>query len=211
MNRFFVFLLMVFFANSLFAQQEDFIMLDNPEILKAGVNKTSNGTSSIHAEFVQEKYMDILENAITSEGSFVFKRPNKLKWEYNKPFKYLIVLNGSKMKIKDEEKTNTINLESSRFFQEINNIIINSVQGNLFDNTEFEIKYFQSSSNYMAKFFTKNANMKEIIDCIEVVFDKSDFDVKKIKLLEPTGDYTSIKFTQRILNKPVDDNTFLIN
>lgn len=206
----FIFLLM-HISSSIFAQDEAFKRMENPDILKEGIKKMSKETKTIRSEFIQEKYMDILSDILTSKGNITFKKPNKLRWEYTDPFQYLIILNQNKMHIKDDEKTNTIDLEASKVFQEINNLIINIVQGDILDSSKFDIAYFQSQSGFMAKLKTKNGKMKDIINCIEIVFDKEGYSVNRIKLLEPSGDYTNIIFTNRKLNERVDDDAFSIN
>ncbi|MDW7693440.1 outer membrane lipoprotein carrier protein LolA [Flammeovirgaceae bacterium SG7u.111] len=211
MNKLTLLLLIFSFSFALHAQDETLKPMQNPEVLKTGITKLSKETSSIQADFEQVKHMEILSSALTSKGKIKFKAPDKLRWEYSEPFEYMIVLNQQKMFIKDEEKTNTFDLESSKTFKEINNIIVNSVQGNILDSERFDISYFESAANYMAKLNSTNSQMKEIINSIEIYFDKADFGVVSIKLIEPTGDYTSLNFHNRKLNKPIDDSSFILH
>src|SRR6185436_4013869 len=69
---------------------------------------------SIACDFSQEKTLTALTEKITSTGKFWFKRSNKLRMEYTKPFTYLIIMNGDKMLVRDNQKENRVNVKSSK-------------------------------------------------------------------------------------------------
>ena len=209
-SLFFLFALISIFKLA-YSQEEGFKEMDDPSMLKDGLLEMSKETQTISAEFVQEKNMEILSSVLVSRGSINFKAPDKLRWEYKEPFQYLIVLSDQKMYIKDEEKTNTFDLESSATFREINQLIISSVQGNLLDDSRFEIAYFSSADAYKTILKTKSSKMKQVIAEIVLLFDKNNFDLSQVKLIEPSGDYTNLIFKNRVLNKPIDDSLFLVN
>ena len=193
------------------AQDGQFVEMQNPEILKKGLVSLSENTSTIQSKFVQEKHMQLLTRGIVSQGSIVFKKPDKLRWEYVEPFQYLIILDGGKIHVKNDGKTSTFDMATSKLFAEINNLIINTVKGNVLDEVKFDIEYFQSTTQYLVRMYTKDKTMKEFVSHLEINFNKSDFTVGQIKLVEPNEDYTFIKFTNSIYNEPVDDNSFNFN
>ncbi len=211
MHKYYLLIYFLMCSGVLFGQETGYIIVADPGQLKGEISRVSENTNTIQADFIQEKYMDILSNILTSKGTIAFKRPDKLRWEYIDPFQYLIILNEQEIIIKDEEKTNTLQLESSKVFQEINNLIISSVQGDILDSEKFDIEYFESPSDYLVKLKTRDKNMKEIIEHIEMYFKKSDIDVYRIKLIEPTGDYTNLIFENRKLNLPIDDSSFSLH
>src|SRR5687767_16001805 len=79
---------------------------------------------SISSDFTQDKTLMALTEKITSSGKFWFKRNNRVRIEYLKPFSYLLVMNGDKMLVKDSEKESKINVKSNRLFQQVNRIMI---------------------------------------------------------------------------------------
>lgn len=191
--------------------QEKYQKLDDVEGFREKLEKATKSTSSIKADFRQEKYMDILSNTIESQGEIIFKKPNLLKWSYRQPFQYTIALNGKEIKIKDEEKTNTFDIASSKVFKQVNDLIVSSVNGQVLQEDKFRIRYFQDEKHYIAFMEPMAEQMKNFISEIELFFDKSDLTVNKIILHEPNADYTIIQFFNKQINSNVPDEAFNIH
>ena len=79
---------------------------------------------SIESSFTQEKVLTALTEKITSTGQFWFKRSNRVRIEYLKPFTYTMIMNGDKMLLRDDQKENRVNVRSNKLFQQINQIMI---------------------------------------------------------------------------------------
>ncbi len=168
-------------------------------------------TQSIKSDFKQEKHLSILSNALISEGELIFKKPNLLKWAYEKPFQYVIVLDGKEIKMKDEEKTSTFDITSSKTFKQINDLIVSSVNGDILKEDQFDITYFQDERNYIAFLVPKDAQMKKFVSKIELFFDKNDLTVNRLILREPNDDYTLINFSEKKINSNITDEAFRIH
>lgn len=168
-------------------------------------------TQSIKSDFKQEKHLSILSNALISEGELIFKKPNLLKWAYEKPFQYVIVLDGKEIKMKDEEKTSTFDITSSKTFKQINDLIVSSVNGDILKEDQFDITYFQDEKNYIAILVPKDAQMKKFVSKIELFFDKNDLTVNRLILREPNDDYTLINFSEKKINSNITDEAFRIH
>src|SRR5215213_4379449 len=74
---------------------------------KKGLEQFSKVTNSIQSEFVQEKKLKMLNDKVISKGVLYFKKENKLRWEYNDPYSYIVALNNGKVMLKDEGKVTT--------------------------------------------------------------------------------------------------------
>ena len=112
--------------------------------LKLKIENMSKATTSIESDFTQEKNLSVLSEKIISKGHFVFKKDNLLRWEYNTPSKYLIVINKEKVMIKDEKKTSKYDMNSNKVFKEINDIMVSCVQGTIFKSNKFKTNYFEN-------------------------------------------------------------------
>ncbi|HNP19751.1 MAG TPA: outer membrane lipoprotein carrier protein LolA [Fulvivirga sp.] len=201
--------LLIALPSMVFSQSEQkYVPLDNAEMLKAGIAKLAENTTTIKTSFHQKKYLSILSNAISSEGEMVFKKPKALKWAYTKPYNYMIIFHNNEIVINDEGKISEFDISSSKAFVEINDIIVNSVSGNILQEDQFTIEYFESKDYYKAKMYPKVFRMKSYIDIIEVYLDKKDFTVASIKLVEKEKDYTLIDFFDKKLNEPVANEEF---
>jgi outer membrane lipoprotein-sorting protein len=197
------------FTGIIYAQEDGFKQVQDISKTKTELVKLSENAKSIQSKFVQEKRLSFLSENIISKGEFFFKSPNQLRWEYSEPFSYIIVFNNKNIYIKDEEKISTFDTESNKMFSEINNMMIGTIQGNLFtDSDRFDVKYFENASQYLLELDPKLPEMKSMLKIIKIYIDKSDISVAKIKMIESSDDYTSIDFTDRKLNQPIDDDKF---
>ena len=199
------------FTGILFAQENDFKAVKDIEKTKIELSKLSENTTSIQSKFIQEKHLSFLTENIISKGEFYFKSPNQLRWEYSEPFEYIIVFNDKNILIKDEDKISTFDTESNKMFSEINNMMIGSIQGNLFTDSErFTVKYFENNTQYLLELYPKLPEMKSMLKTIKIYIDKSNISVAKIKMIESSDDYTSINFINRELNQAIDNEKFII-
>src|SRR4051812_9107030 len=96
------FILLIFISQTVIAQ--NFKAVKDTSALKQKIENMSKTVNSIESDFTQEKNLSMLSEKITSKGNFKFKKENMLRWEYNSPYKYLIVINKDKIWIKDEKK-----------------------------------------------------------------------------------------------------------
>lgn len=203
-----LFLVVLIAHTSLLLAQES--KMNNTEIaeFKAKINETSKATTTIQSNFTQYKHLDFLSNDITTQGKMAFKVPNMVKWEYTEPFKYSIIFKDDKLIINDSGTKSNMDLGNSAMFKKINQLIVNSVKGNLFQDTDFTMSYFKSSKYYKVIFIPKDEKIKSYIASFILFFDKQQADVMEVKMVEPTNDYTRIVFSDRLINKPLDNEVF---
>lgn len=202
---------LILFATIINAQENGFKKVKDINQVKLELAKLSENTSTIQSQFIQEKHLSFLTENIISRGAFYFKSPDKLRWEYSEPFNYIIVFNSHNIFIKDESKISTFDTESNKMFSEINHMMIGTIQGDLFTDSErFDVKYFENSSQYLLELEPKLTEMRNMLRTIKIYIDKSDISVAKIKMIESSNDYTSIDFINRKLNQTIDDWKFIV-
>lgn len=191
--------------------QGSFSEMKDPDGFKRKFSEVTRNTQTIEANFIQEKNLSILSEKILTKGKFLFKKENKLRWEYTDPFNYLIILNNGTIFTQDEEKKSKIDIRNNKMFKEINLIIIGCVQGNLFnDEQRFISSYFENSRYYLIKLKPVESSLKEYISEIKISFDKNDLSVTRFEMNEPSGDYTIIDFSGKKLNAEIPDEKFLV-
>ncbi len=193
-----------------FSQFSGFKKVADPKEIAEKLNTASKKTKSIDSDFKQYKHLDILENDIESLGHFSFKAKDKVRWEYLQPYKYLIVMNGKDMWINDGSKTQKYDTESNKMFKEINNLMVGMLQGNILKNENFEIIFYENKNEILAVMKPKLPEMKDFLEHIELYFDNKYYNVKKIIMDEPAGDYTKMIFYNRKMNIEIPDSRFLI-
>ncbi|NIG57201.1 outer membrane lipoprotein carrier protein LolA [Chitinophaga sp. Cy-1792] len=176
--------------------------------LKQQFAKAAQNTQTIQCDFVQEKNLSMLSDKITSKGKFWFKKDNKVRMEYQQPSYYLMVMNGSQIRIKDAQKENKVNGKSNKIFEQVNKITVDCVRGTVLDNTDFSTKASENAQYYKLEMVPANKAMKDYFNKITLLVDKQDYSVSKITMEEPSGDDTTISFLHKQLNANIPDALF---
>jgi outer membrane lipoprotein-sorting protein len=166
--------------------------------------------TSLESDFTQEKYLSVMSEKIISKGHFQFKKVNMLRWEYTDPYTYLIAINKDKMYIKDQGKVSKYDINSNKMFKSINEMMVNTVQGNLLNNKDYKAKYYESDKFYLLELSPTQKGAKDFLKVIQLYINKTDYAVEKVKMIEPSDDYTSIDFSNRKTNQPIPDEKFII-
>lgn len=197
-------------AISVFAQYPGYTPVRDISSFKKEFQQESAKVLSIHSNFTQEKILTALTETITSTGKFWFKRSNKVKIEYLKPFTYLMIMNNDKLLVRDNQKENRINVKSNRLFQQVNRIMIDCVQGTILDSKDFSTKVFENDKIYLLEMTPVSKSLREFFQTIVLKVDKKDYSVNIIEMNEPSGDKTSISFTDKKLNAQIPDAFFAL-
>jgi outer membrane lipoprotein-sorting protein len=195
-----VILLLITISTKTLAQHKGFIVIDNLPEFKKKFSEEGKKVQSIRSSFVQEKNLALLEEKIISNGKFWFQREKKVRIEYQKPFRYLMIINGDQILIRDDQKENKISTHSNKLFKQINRIIVDCVNGAIIDNKDFVSKIFQNEKRYLLEMTPTSKSIKEFFQKIIVLVDKK---------VEPGGDDTLIRFSDKALNEKIDETLFV--
>ncbi|MBI4648302.1 MAG: outer membrane lipoprotein carrier protein LolA [Bacteroidia bacterium] len=205
--QYFLTIIMIYLALPMNGQ-DSFTPVTDVESLKNKLSEYNSRISTIESDFEQEQYLSVMTEKIFTKGYFCFKKENNLRWEYLEPYTYLIVISNEKIYIKDEEKVSKYDIESNIMFKEINKMMVGMVNGDILNNKEFQLSYFENNINYRVNLVPANKEMKEYISTIEIYLNKKDMSVDEIRISDPGGDYTNIFFKNKRLNQPVSDEKF---
>jgi len=175
---------------------------------KNAVNATAKNTKTLTTDFVQYKHMDFLSKDIETSGKMSFKSPGKLLWQYTKPYQYSVVFKNNTIAINDAGKKSEMNVGNSKMFGKLNKLIVGSVSGDMFDENEFIISYYKSGEHNITKLVPKDAALKKYIKQMELYFDKKVNMVSQVKMIEPSNDYTTIVFKNKVTNAQLADSVF---
>ena len=199
-------LLFILIAAPIFSQQN--LSASEQMAFKKKVKETAQSTKTIVSDFIQTQEMEFLSDAATSKGKLVFKAPNLVRWEYVSPYPYIVIFKDGKLLLNDGGKKSDIDLSSNKLFQNLNNLIVGSINGDMFDDKAFDITYFKNSEGFLVKFIPKDNKMKRFIASFELTFNKNLVDVQKLKMIEPSGDFSTIIFINKKTNTQVSDSVF---
>lgn len=203
-----VFILLFLFSAIAVNSQDTEMSASEISSFKGKVIAEAKKTNSIKSDFVQYKHLDFLSNDVETSGIMVFKSPDLVKWAYTKPYQYSVVFKDENLLINDGGTKSKVDIGNSKMFKKLNELIVNSVKGSMFDEDEFSIKYFQVSKAYKVVFTPKDSKIASFIASFELLFNKNDFQVFEVKMIEPSKDFTRIVFSNRVLNSKIDDSVF---
>jgi outer membrane lipoprotein carrier protein len=173
------------------------------------INRTASSLETMQCEFEQTKYLSLLNDKMVSKGKMYYKQGNLFRWEYNTPYNYIFILNGTKVILKSSRKKDEIDVRSSRLFGEIANIIVNSVTGKcLAGGTDFKVTLFAGGHEWIAHLVPSKKEMKQMFDAITISFDPVVPMVSKVEMKEKSGDTTLILLKNIRSNIAIDENVF---
>jgi outer membrane lipoprotein-sorting protein len=188
--------------------QDELIPVENLDELVEKLNDNAKTITTIQSVFIQKKQLEFLDETIVSRGRFWFRKENSLRWAYEEPYTYAIIIHQGKFQIKDGEKVSAYDIESNAAFREINDLIIHMVQGNIMDQDKFEMEAFENDHHYRVRLVPLDQQMKDVISDMEIFFNKTDLTVSEIIMKESESDYTLITFIDKQINEPISDPVF---
>lgn len=205
-----ILMLLVSVSMPAFCQYPGYAPVSDLTAFKARFKTESANVLSIQSNFTQEKVLIALTEKITSSGKFWFKRSNKVKIEYVKPFSYLMLMNGDKMLVRDDQKENRINVKSNKLFQQVNHIMIDCIQGTIMESKDFSTRVFENEKTILLEMTPASKTLREFFQTIVLTVDKRDYSANAIEMNEPSGDKTTILFTDKKLNTQISDAVFAL-
>jgi outer membrane lipoprotein-sorting protein len=192
------------------AQYPGYTSVPHYETFQKAFAQATVATESIQADFTQEKALSMLSEKINSTGKFWFRKKDKLRMEYVRPYAYIMILNAGKIFVKEGQKENTVSANSNKVFQQVNRILIDCVAGSMLENPDFQAAVFESPGNFLVELKPLAKNLRGLYKNINIVIDKKDYTVHTIEMFELSGDKTVIRFQNKIINAQIPDSVFNI-
>jgi len=207
------FLFAIFFVFTTTASAQEY-RLATPEQQKELVQNiiaASKQMKTLQCDFVQKTSISILADEMLSEGKLLFKQDDKLCWQYNKPYRYRFTLNGSKVMIATENKTDIIDANRNRIFKEISNLIILGINGlGIFEEEKFAAQFNVGAQDYQVILTPKQRELKQMFNNVVLIFNKTNYTVDVVEIMELNGDTTLITMKNKQINMELDDEIFVI-
>lgn len=167
--------------------------------------------TSLQCDFVQVKRLSLLKTDMTSRGKLYYKGGKLLRWEYTSPYTYTFVLNGDRVMLKSSEKTDVVSVRSSKMFQQIARIMLNSVTGrSLADGGDFEVTMYKSGTEWEARLVPQQKELAALFSEVRLHIDPKLRMVTVVELREWGGDTTRIEMRNVRKNGAIDDALFKV-
>lgn len=210
MHKLIILILMLqFLGNADVSAQELYVPMSDVSSFKMKLDQMAEDVQTIESDFVQEKKLSVLSEKIISTGSFSFRKENNIRWEYEAPYHYLIILSGNRIFIKEESGQNEYDIQSNQMFQEMNRFISGCIQGEILKNDqEYQIEYMENDQEYYVRLIPNSRTLRDMLNEVQIAFDRGDMTVTRITMVESGGDYTKINFVNKKLNADIPREKF---
>ena len=175
------------------------------------LKETASKLISIESDFTQVKHLDMFDEDVTSKGKFYYLKDNKIRLDYSQPLNYLIVINGTRLKIVADGKKSVMQLNSNKMMNEMQDIITACMVGSLNRmNDNYNLEYQEDKERYIVRITPRSKVVKDYISNIEIRLNKTDLSVDQLRMYENEADYTDYKFSNKHFNQLKDESLFSI-
>ncbi|MBQ8050052.1 MAG: outer membrane lipoprotein carrier protein LolA [Bacteroidaceae bacterium] len=208
MKRLFFFSLLCLLNLPLWAQKP--VSIAEQKQMVGQIEKAVANLKTLQCDFRQVKHLSLLDGDMKSQGHMYYKGGDRLRWEYATPYKYCFVLNKDKVMMRGaNDKLNVVDVRSSRLFQEITRIMMNSITGKcLSSKTDFSVTMYRHDGEWEARLVPQKKEMKRMFSLITLHIDVKTKMVIRVEMKETTGDTTMIYLENPRQNLPINDNVF---
>jgi len=157
---------------------------------------------SVQADFLQEKHLKILARPIISTGSFTFQAPQSLRWEYRTPIRSILLMHGGKVKKFMEREGVLVEDKGMRLdaMQVVLAEISNWLDGRFTDNAMFTVSFPKKQTILLTP---KEQGFAALISSIELKLGDQAGLLDKVIIFEGPDSFTSLTFSNRIINQKI--------
>ena len=197
----------ILFSCQLFAQNATF-STSEAKAFKESVSSKAETIENLQADFRQLKFMKIMQKTVESDGHIWYASPGKLKWSYTSPYNYQLLFKDSSLYIIENGKTRKMNTGNSELFEKMGELVAGSFNGRILEMDElFKTDFTRDGKLVKATVTPKDENLAEMFSEILIFFNTEKY-IEKVKLMEPSGDYTEIKMSNFMTNQKIPASVF---
>ena len=172
-----------------------------------GIQSAASTITSVRAEFVQEKHMEILAKPVVSKGVFYFQAPNSLRWEYRSPVQSILLMHDGRTK-RYILKNGAITEDAGAHLQSMQVVLQDIAQwlnGRFKENPAFSVSLEPHRKIVLRP---KEKGLANIIQRIELILSDRPGIIAAVMIYEGEKSYTRFEFKNAILNQPLQDSIF---
>lgn len=198
-----------FFLFAFFSVQAQETKLSDAEakIFREKITAESKKIKTLQADFTETKTMALLKKPAVSSGKMSVQIPNTLSWKYTSPETFAFIFKNEKIYITKNGKT-TSTAAKNKMFSKLSQLIMGSVNGTLFTNPDFIVRYSKSGKKTAAKFIPKSQTLLKYIKFVTLYFADGQNLVQQVNLQDASGDLTEINFKNIQVNAAVPQSAF---
>ena len=167
------------------------------------VQATYRDVNDLTADFVQQSYIEGFD-AKSFKGKLFLKKPGMVRWDYTRPVKQNIVINGDKIILYFHEQKQAIIQKASAHPD------AEPAMGLLSNIEKWEESFSVKGEDHSGDFFRLKLTPKTMTMVKEVIVevDKETYYIKKLILFENSGNRVSFSFSGITFNSGIKGSLF---
>lgn len=175
----------------------------------AGLKERTAAVMTVRSDFAQETAIPMFSHPMRSQGRFLFKRPDFLRWEFTSPMREGFALKGDAgVRWEDDGAARTAFTVKT---DPVAGVIARQLMAWItFDlasiNREYGIETL-GESPLVLRMTPLRDDVRSVIASITITFS-ADGPASLVEIQETRGGRTTIAFSGTIVNGPVDDGEF---
>jgi len=181
------------------------------EVIKK-VQEQQRKTTTLQADFRQEKELALLSKPEVSSGTFVYSKPNNVLWTYDAPKRVQMLIANGKLTTFYPELNKAETLDVKRFEDRIFKYMgATGAIDELARYFDFTFTNKPSEPVYVLDLKPKTGAVAKRVQRIKLWIDKKSYLTTKIEYVEGDGDITRYEFTNIKVNQPIPAGKFVLN
>lgn len=164
---------------------------------------------SIQADFTQEKHLKILQKPLISTGTFIFAAPDSLRWEYRTPIPSVLLMHDGTIQKYIQRNGNFVADRGMRLdsMQVILTEIGNWLDGRFSENAMFTVSFPGKNTVLLVP---KDPSLAYLISRIELKLADQRGLLDSVTIMEGPESYTTMTFSNRVLNQDIPASAFSV-
>jgi outer membrane lipoprotein-sorting protein len=180
------------------------------EVIKK-VQETQRKTTTLQADFRQEKTLALLAKPEVSTGTFVYSKPNNVLWSYDAPKRVQMLITSGKMTTYYPDLNKAETLDVARFQDRIFKYMgATGAIDELSRYFDFTFTNKPSETTYLLDLKPKTGAVSKRVQRIKLWIDKKSYLTTRIEYVEGDGDITKYEFSHLRVNEPVEQSRFVL-
>lgn len=164
--------------------------------LLTGIEKELGTLKSLRTEFVQEKHLSIFSDVIKAKGLCLFRAPDMVRFEISEPFQSVLVARHKKVAKFEfiKGKWQKLKLPSRDIVLMVTRQIATWLRGRFRDKNGIYNVSATVGQDTTVILTPRDKNFRKNISAVELRLAKNKKHISSVRLLEPGGDFTVMKF-----------------
>lgn len=154
---------------------------DNADVV-ARVRASGAALKSFECNIIQQSKNPMMKEAVSVKGKMYYMAPSCVRFEYTEPRKVVMVMNGSRMMMSANGKSQVMDMGANKQFSQMSTFMTGLVQGSLLDDSGFDCAVEVTPSEYVLVLVPVAKGMKKMFSAITVTYDRAGDYVSQIEM-----------------------------